>query len=249
MTDQPPDAKFFYLTSPRPCPYLPDREERMVFARLTGATSPAMLDELMRKGFRRSQDVVYFPNCDACSACVPVRVLASEFRPGRGFRRTLARNGDLVARRLRMLGTSEHYALFRDYVTARHDDGDMAGMSYGEFRDMVSGGRLDTTMTEYRRRLPGGLDSEFERWPLVAACLTDRLSDGLSMLYCYYDPVQTARSLGTYAILDQVAQARQLGLPYLYLGYWIEGSAKMGYKSRFVPQERLVRGGWLRAPR
>ena len=122
----------------------------------------------------------------------------------------------------------------------------MSDMTAGDYRSMVQDSQLETTLTEYRRRLPGELPSEFFKWPLLGAALCDHLSDGISMVYSFYDAEEPARGLGTYLILDQIAEARRLGLPYVYLGYWIDGSAKMSYKARFQPQERLTHVGWVR---
>jgi len=246
LTEQKRDFPEFYITAPQPCPYLPGRRERKVFTHLNASKPPAVIDHLLRTGFRRSQNIAYTPYCDGCSACVSVRVLVDEFSPGRTMRRTLERNHDIVARRLPAVPSEEQYELFRDYIALRHGEGGMSDMSLLDFTMMVRDSLVDTEVTEYRRRLPGGLSSEFHKWPLMGVCLTDRLSDGLSLVYSFYDPEATSRSLGTYIILEQIEQARRLGLPYAYLGYWIKGSRKMDYKTRFVPQEHLTQAGWLR---
>jgi arginine-tRNA-protein transferase len=175
---------------------------------------------------------------------VSVRVLVDEFKPSRSMRRVLDANHDLVPQRLQATPTSEQYSLFRAYIDERHADGGMADMSVLDYAMMVEDSIIDTFMTEYRQGPQGGSAG---RPPLVAAALCDRLSDGVSMVYSFYDPEATRRGLGTFMILDHIAHARRLGLPYLYLGYWIRGSAKMSYKQRFQPQERLTSGGWSRA--
>jgi leucyl-tRNA---protein transferase len=246
LTEQKRDFPEFYITSPQPCPYLPGRRERKVFTHLNGGKPPAVIDHLLRTGFRRSQNIAYTPYCDGCSACVSVRVLVPQFSPGRTMRRTLERNHDIVVRRLPAVPTEEHYALFRDYIALRHGEGGMSDMSLLDFTMMVRDSLVDTEITEYRRRLPGGLSSEFHKWPLVGVCLSDRLSDGLSLVYSFYDPEQSSRSLGTFIILDQIEHTRKLGLPFAYLGYWIKGSRKMSYKTRYQPQEHLTQAGWVR---
>ena len=155
MTEQKRDFPDFYITSPQPCPYLPGRRERKVFTHLTSDKPPAVVDHLLRTGFRRSQNIAYTPCCDGCNACVSVRVLVDQFDPGRSFRRTMEQNRDIVARRLPAMASGEQYALFRDYVAARHGDGGMADMSVNDYRSMVQDSPLDTSLTEYRRRLPG----------------------------------------------------------------------------------------------
>jgi leucyl-tRNA---protein transferase len=246
LTEQQRDFPEFYITSPQPCPYLPGRRERKVFTHLTPSKPADAIDHLLRTGFRRSQNIAYTPYCDGCNACVSVRVLVDEFVPGRSFRRTMEQNRDVVGRRQPAVASSEQYDLFRDYVAGRHSDGGMADMSVGDYASMIEDSQLETCLFEYRRRLPGGLSSEFHKWPLVGAALCDTLSDGISMVYSFYDSREPVRGLGTYMILDQIAVARRLGLPYVYLGYWIEGSKKMSYKARFRPQERLTHVGWGR---
>ena len=246
MTEQKRDFPDFYITAPQPCPYLPGRRERKVFTHLTSDKPVTVVDHLLRTGFRRSQNIAYTPYCEGCNACVSVRVIVDEFEPRRSFRRNLELNYDIVARRRPAVVNEEHYALFRDYIAFRHGDGGMADMSVNDFAMMVQDSPLETSLTEYRRRIPGGLSSEFHKWPLLGAALCDRLSDGVSMVYSFYDTEQQARGLGTYAILDQIDEARRQGLPYVYLGYWVDGSRKMSYKSRFQPQERLTQTGWVR---
>lgn len=246
MTEQKRDFPEFYITSPQPCPYLPGQRERKVFTHLNEGKPAAVVDHLLRTGFRRSQKIAYTPYCDSCNACVSVRVVAGEFAPGRTMRRTLERNHDIIARKLPAEPTPDQYALFRDYIALRHAEGGMSDMTVLDYAMMVRDSLESTTVTEYRRRLPGGLSSEFHKWPLVGVCLTDLLSDGISLVYSFYDTAETARSLGTFMILEQIGQARKLGLPYAYLGYWIKGSRKMSYKTRFHPQEHLTHAGWIR---
>ncbi|MBV1694724.1 MAG: arginyltransferase [Hyphomicrobiales bacterium] len=238
----------FYVTAPQACPYVPGRFERKLFTHLTHDKPPTLIDTLLRGGFRRSQNIAYMPYCEGCRACVPVRIVVSEFEPGRTMRRISRRNGDLVSRRIPALPTSEQYALFRSYIDQRHGDGGMADMTVLDYTMMVEDSIIDTFVTEYRLRPADAGSSRPEKWPLMGVALCDRLSDGISMVYSFYDPEAEARSLGTLMILDHVQHARSQGLPYLYLGYWIQDSRKMAYKGRFSPLEMLTPDGWRRRP-
>jgi arginyl-tRNA--protein-N-Asp/Glu arginylyltransferase len=205
-----------------------------------GQDARALNTQLSQGGFRRSQNIAYRPACEGCAACVSVRVPVNSFNPGRTFRRILKINTDLDVRVIRPKATSEHYSLFRAYIDTRHGDGGMADMSVLDFAAMVDDNFVDNRLVEYRLKGEDGEDGE-----LIAAVLIDLLGDGISMIYSFYDPELGARSLGTFMILDNIARARKLGVPYLYLGYWVRGSHKMDYKARFLPQERLTADGWL----
>jgi arginine-tRNA-protein transferase len=200
------------------------------------------IDNKLKGGLRRSQNIAYMPYCDACSACVPVRILVDVFRPRRSLNRILRANRDVMAARMEPAPSAEQYSLFRAYIDARHADGGMAEMSVLDYSLMVEDSVVETTVTEYRLK-PDPVTGEA---PLIGVSLCDRLSDGISMVYSFYEPDQPARSLGTYMILEQVDHARRLGLPFVYLGYWIDGSRKMRYKNRFQPQEHLTSKGWVR---
>jgi arginine-tRNA-protein transferase len=230
----------FFVTQPTPCPYLPGQSERKLFTHLTLDKPLALVDRLLTNGFRRSQTVAYIPYCDTCSACVSVRVVVSSFEPGRSMRRITQRNADLLTRRLRAHPTMEQYALFRRYIDARHGDGGMADMTALDYEAMIGDSTVDTSVVEYRRR--GANEGMGD---LLAVCLRDRLSDGLSLVYSFYDPEATERSLGTHMIIEAIAEARALRLPYVYLGYWVQRSEKMTYKARFRPQEVLTGEGWV----
>jgi arginine-tRNA-protein transferase len=247
VTEQKRRFPEFYVTAPQPCPYLPDRLERKIFTHLTADKPRAVVDNLLKNGFRRSQNIAYMPYCDKCSACVSVRIVADEFEPRRTLQRVWRRNRDLVATRVESIPTSEQYSLFRAYIDSRHSDGGMADMSVFDYSMMVADSAVETFLTEYRLKpdWPGAPRDE-NRWPLAAAALCDKLSDGISMVYSFYEPELAVRSLGAYMIMEHVAFARRLGLPYVYLGYWIQGSRKMSYKSKFQPQEQLTPKGWLR---
>ncbi len=246
MTEHQKNFPEFYVTAPQRCPYLPGRFERKLFTHLTHDKPPALIDSLLKGGFRRSQNIAYMPYCEGCQACVSVRVPVDEFRSKRSFRRVQQRNRDLSAKRVHPRPTAEQYALFRDYIEARHGEGGMADMSVLDFAMMVEDTSVDTFVTEYRVRPKHALERPAAWWPLLGVTLCDRLSDGISLVYSFYDTEAADRSLGTHMILDHVAYARSLGLPYLYLGYWINGSSKMEYKARFQPQERLGPTGWVR---
>ncbi|HXL67167.1 MAG TPA: arginyltransferase [Xanthobacteraceae bacterium] len=246
MTQQPRDTPQFFLTSPATCPYLPGRQERKVFTHLVGERAAEVNDVLTQGGFRRSQSIAYRPACEACRACVSVRVLTQEFEPSRTFRRVLAVNDDLIGHAGSAQPTAEQYSLFRAYLDTRHADGGMVDMSVLDYSMMIEDSHVRTKLIEYRRRGPDSIITGRGTGPLLAVALTDTLADGLSMVYSFYDPEAGGRSLGTYVILDHIARARRLGLPHVYLGYWVDGSPKMDYKRRFLPQERLGQDGWMR---
>ena len=251
MSEHKSDFSQFYITTAQPCPYLPGRLERKLFTHLSHGRSGKLIDRLLKGGFRRSQNIAYTPYCDGCTACVPVRIVVNEFEQKRSFKRVQQSNQDLNVRRCGAVPTSEQYSLFRSYIDNRHGDGGMADMTVLDYAMMIEDSVVKTFLTEYRapaRSLPEDCDlyEDSDEHQLVAVALCDRLSDGLSMVYSFFDPSLSSRSLGTHMILEHVEFARQLGLPYVYLGYWIQGSAKMGYKSRFGPQEILTTDGWVR---
>lgn len=325
----------FFLTGPRPCPYLPDRRERKLFTNLVGGRAEALHDELAQLGFRRSQNIAYRPACQGCSACVSTRVPAARFTPSRSQRRVIKRNGDLVRRMAQPWPTDAHYRLFKRYLRARHAEGGMVEMDALDFAAMVEDSPVRTYLIEYyapagsvaapdgaskedalaendlaeegalaaeaeEDALEEGLafddalrldersldeaaaphlltagweaalasEGEFsadqmlasacaaDRAPapdqgsgpgggeLIAACVTDVLKDGLSLVYSFFDPREDRRSLGRYMILDHIEITKELGLDYVYLGYWVKGSRKMDYKIEFKPTEILKSNRW-----
>jgi arginine-tRNA-protein transferase len=236
----------FYLTAPSPCPYLPGHEERKVFTHLVGERATELNDLLTHGGFRRSQSIAYRPACERCRACVSVRVVTEAFQPTRSMRRIRDRNKDLIGDMRVATPTSEQYSVFRSYLDSRHRDGGMADMTVLDYAMMVEDSHVETRLVEYRRRGPDSSINGRGTGDLLAVALTDVLNDGLSMVYSFFEANEADRSLGTFMILDHIARARRMGLPYVYLGYWVEGSRKMHYKSRFLPQERLTAEGWLR---
>ncbi|WP_172331762.1 arginyltransferase [Mangrovicoccus sp. HB161399] len=236
-----PIAPQFYVTAPQPCPYLPGRMERKLFTALQGDYSETLNNALSKQGFRRSQNVLYRPSCAECMACLSARIRVSDFEPGRSQRRTLKRNADLVRRATSPWATEEQFALFRSYLDSRHADGGMADMDIFEFAAMVEETPIRSRVIEYTRPSPDTPG----RSKLTAVCLTDVLDDGLSMVYSFYEPELERRSLGTYIILDHINIAREAGLPYVYLGYWVPGSPKMAYKANFGSLEIYKNGRWI----
>jgi len=204
---------------------------------------------LSQGGFRRSQSIAYRPACEGCRACVSVRVLVDEFRRGRNLSRVVQRNTDVVGEMRALVPTSEQYSVFRAYLDSRHRDGGMADMTVLDYAIMVEDSHVTSRLVEYRRRGPDTAVNGRGSGPLLAVALTDVLSDGLSMVYSFFEPGEADRSLGTFMILDHIERTRRLSLPYLYLGYWVEGSRKMDYKARFLPQQRLTTDGWIRIER
>jgi arginyl-tRNA--protein-N-Asp/Glu arginylyltransferase len=232
----------FFVTTPAPCPYLAGKTERKVFTELSGQHAGELNDALGRIGFRRSQNVAYRPSCIDCSACVSVRVVAAEFQPNASQRRVIRRNSDLEVSACKPWTTDEQYALLRRYLKARHPGGGMVDMDESDFSDMVEQSPVKTFVVEYREPSEDGRPGR-----LVGACLTDQQSDGLSMIYSFFEPDNHRRSgLGTYIILDHIVRAGRAGLPYVYLGYWVEASRRMAYKAKFRPLEKLGPGGWHR---
>lgn len=231
----------FYMTSVAPCPYLPGKTERKVFANLPFSEGAYVNDELTQAGFRRSQNIAYRPACEACDACVSVRLPVPEFAFSRSQRRILRRNEDLSRDLVEAEATTEQFDLLRRYLNNRHPEGGMAGMGWLDYVAMIEDTAVRTHLIEYRR---ASLDDGPGQ--LVGVCLTDLLSDGLSMVYSFFDPALEACSLGRFAILDHVRQAAAVNLPFVYLGYWVQGSRKMDYKADFRPMEKLTRLGWER---
>lgn len=246
MTQHPTQSPQFFLTAPSPCPYLDGQFERKVFTHLVGDKASEMNDLLTQGGFRRSQNIAYRPACETCRACVSVRILAQEFVASRNMKRVLHNNSDLVGAMHNAEPSTEQYSLFRSYLDARHRRGGMSDMTVLDYAMMVEDTHVDTKVIEYRRRGPDTFITGRGQGELIAVALTDKMADGLSMVYSYFNPDYEERSLGTFMILDHIARARAMGLPHVYLGYWVNGSRKMNYKMRFMPQEHLGPKGWER---
>ena len=222
------------MTAPQLCPYLPERQERRIFTRVSEGSAPLLDSAFAHAGFRRSRDIFYRPLCAGCSACVSVRILAAEFLPGRSCRRILHRNRDMRVRAVAPRAGAEQFALLRAYLRTRHGESRMADMSAQDYAAMVEDTHVHTRLLEYRRQ--DGV--------LLAVSLTDVLQDGLSMTYSFFDPREARRSLGNFMILEHIRRALSLSLPHVYLGYWVEGCRRMSYKARFRPLEMLCRDGW-----
>ena len=232
----------FFVTSPAPCPYLPDRQERKVFTELTGPNANELNDALGRIGFRRSQGVAYRPSCAGCTACVSVRVVTDEFVPNATQRKLLKRLGDIEVTACKAWATDEQFQLLRRYLGTRHPGGGMAGMDEDDYADMIEHSPVNSVIVEYREPSVDGVQGV-----LVGACLTDRQADGLSMVYSFFAADDAARpGFGNFIIMDHILRARDAGLPYVYLGYWVKGSPRMEYKTRYRPLEVLGPAGWRR---
>lgn len=230
----------FFVTSPSPCPYLPGRQERKIFTELSGHHAGELNDALGRIGFRRSQSVAYRPSCAGCTACVSVRVVADEFVPNATQRKLLRRHSDLEVTACKPWATEEQFELLHRYLGARHPGGGMATMDESDYADMVEQSPVTSYVIEYREPSVDGV-----RGRLVGACITDQQLDGLSMIYSFFEADEHGRpSLGNYIIMDHILRSRAAGLPYVYLGYWVKGSARMAYKTRYRPIEVLGPNGW-----
>ena len=217
-----------------------------MFTHLVGERAGELNDLLTQGGFRRSQSIAYRPACEGCRACVSVRVLVDEFEPTRNMRKVLARNDDIIGEMRVAVPTSEQYSVFRSYLDSRHRDGGMVDMTVLDYAMMVEDSHVETRLIEFRHKGPDSRINGRGAGKLIAVALTDVLADGLSMVYSFFEADEADRSLGTFMILDHISRAKRMGLPYVYLGYWVEGSRKMDYKSRFLPQQRLLHEGWTR---
>jgi arginyl-tRNA--protein-N-Asp/Glu arginylyltransferase len=223
----------FYLTAAYPCSYLPDRQARSQVAAPGSLIDTGVYSELVRLGFRRSGQHVYRPRCDACQSCVASRIPVAEFEPSRTQRRCQARNSDLAIRLLPLAFDESHFRLYRRYQAVRHPGGGMDQDDREQFRSFLLQSRIDSVLVEF------SLNGE-----VVMVALVDKLDDGLSAVYTFFDPALDKRSLGTFGVLTQIRLAREVGVPYVYLGYWIEDCNKMAYKRRYRPLEGLRAGRW-----
>lgn len=235
-----PIAPQFYVTAPQPCPYLEGRMERKLFTALQGEQAQRLNDSLSKQGFRRSQNVLYRPSCAECSACLSARIRVADFTPNRTQKKLMRRNAHLRRNATSPWATEDQYQLFRRYLDHRHADGGMADMDIFEFAAMIEETPIRSRVIEYTRPAREGERGR----QLAAVSLTDVFDDGLSMVYSFYDPDLAGESLGTYLILDHIDIAREAGLPYVYLGYWVPGSRKMGYKARFNALEIYKGSAW-----
>ena len=226
----------FFVTAPLPCPYLDGKVERRIVTELAGVDASGLHDTLSRVGFRRSHGLIYAPICHDCSACMAVRTVVAEFKPSTSQKRVLKANQGIQITEIPAQATIEQYQLFSHYQDYRHTGGDMATMDFYDYQALIEETPVDSSLIEFR-------DDE---GALVAGCLVDRMSDGLSAVYSFFDPDLSRRSLGTYMILWLMERAQELELPYVYLGYWISESQKMAYKENFQPLELYGASGWRR---
>lgn len=229
------DDMTFYLTVEDTCSYLEGKRERKIFTKLDDANALKYFDLLSQRGFRRSQNIAYIPACKECDACQSSRLIVDKFKPSKSQKRVLNKNKNLIRSVKPAHPTSEQFKLFHKYIMKRHGDGEMNDMGIVDYAKMIAETNVRTKVIEYR-------DATDNR--LVAAVLTDFMIDGLSMVYSFFDPDMAKSSLGGYLILDHIEFARESELPYIYLGYYINGCANMAYKEKYFPQERFDGNEW-----
>ena len=233
-----PQNPQFYVTAPQDCPYLDNQVERKLFTALYGVNSQRLNNSLSKQGFRRSQNVLYRPSCANCTACMSARISSREFKPSKSQKRIMLKNSDIVRVVNPPLATDAQYELFKQYITVRHPNGGMSDMDADDFTAMIEETNVESKLIEYYAKKNGELE-------LISFSLVDILDDGISMVYSVFNPDFKEKSLGTYMILDHNNLALEMGLQYVYLGYWVKGSTKMDYKKRFSALEVFTNDKWI----
>jgi len=228
------DTRFFFSTEPLPCPYLPNRIERRVVTELLGRNATNFHNRLSEVGFRRSHNIAYSPACPGCHACQAVRIVVGDFKLSHSQNRIIKKNKDILVERVQVIATPEQYELFLAYQESRHNNGEMSKMDFQAYRSLIEDTPVESELIEFR------LDDH----TLVAVCLLDKVKNGLSAVYNFYQPSLSRRSLGTFMILWLVKSAKCLGMKFIYLGFWIDGCSKMSYKQKFKPLEIWTTDGW-----
>lgn len=240
----------FHVTTSEPCPYLEGRRERKIFTIASEGDAKSLYNALSKHGFRRSQFALYKTSCGTCNACLPVRIRVKDFQLSSSQKRIVKQNRFIKRRLMAPIADLMQYEIFKKYVVGRHGDGYMASMQISDFQKMVEETAVNTTLVTYFDRRPSN-DGRISYPRLVAACITDSMDDGLSMVYSYFDPDFSCQSLGIYMILDHIELAEMLSSDneYVYLGYWVPTCRKMDYKKRFKPIEVFLDGEWIEVRR
>lgn len=237
----------FYMTTPAPCPYLEGEMERKIFTNLLGKDAAQRHEALNRLGFRRSQNIIYRPVCESCNKCISVRVRVKDFKPGKSMTRTLKKFSYLRIEDQDPVANAEQFELLKSYLESRHAGGGMASMDEFEYCEMIEASPVNTRLVEYHQEGPEGTVNR--KGGLAGVALTDVMSEGLSLVYSFYNTEREFSGLGTFIILDHILKAKSAGLDYVYLGYWISDCKTMAYKARFQPLEYLGAEGWRPLPK
>ncbi len=241
MSEQSQQNVQFYFSHETSCPYLPDRQERKIFTHLSGHKAQMHMQLLSENGFRRSQNLIYRPHCKDCLKCKSVRVRVKNFKASKSQKLIIKKNSDIVATPMQTQVGQEHFKLFKKYLLTRHNEGGMADMDFDDFKDMVEDTSVNTEIVEYR--LPS---NDKGKGQLLGVALIDIMFDGLSLVYSFFDPDFSKRSLGVFMIVENILRAKENKQDHVYLGYWVNGSKKMSYKTNFKPLEFYKQDeGWL----